>query len=97
MKYTLDLVTLEAKHIIQEKTGLKVRIIPTRQDSYELQLWARSTVLGSTSVTKTLEGKFIVGGMNSGAFNSNAHEASLINTIKKDFEELENEANGSVS
>jgi hypothetical protein len=90
---TLDEVVAETMKIILYATGLSCEIQLTRSSEVELHLTANYVRLGHTSVLKTMNGSYIVGGSSTGCFMANNSGRDISNVLKEKFFELEEKAN----
>lgn len=86
-------VTFVVQNLIENKTGLKVKVESDTGYEATLILYAKKIQLGSTTVTKTLRGKYIIGGRRTGVFMSSG-DSSLIEVLSPEFHNLEDQLNG---
>ena len=92
-KITLEQVALLTKDLITKKTDLNVKIIQNGEDSFQLHAHTKLATLGYTTVTKSLDGEFIIGGTSTGAFLHSHFSDCLYSILNPEFKSLEKKAN----
>lgn len=90
---TFQEVVDATKEVILKATGLSCEEESVRDREIELHVVAKNVRLGHTSVLKTNNGSYLVGGTSAGCFMANHSNRDISNVLKELFYELEEKAN----